>query len=176
MLTKGPLVMVFMAALHGWWWRFLMVSLLVALAPLRAMAQPNEAVLALAQREKQPLLDTLKALVEIESGTADHQPAESVCRHRGRAFPWSWHPPHLAPGSHGHCLRTRHAGAAAVTLHALTILKALGVDGYGVIIMDIAAGKAGIAGACRSLTGAPIPFWAAACTRRTRAQFLLPSV
>ena len=63
--------MVFMAALHGWWWRFLMVSLLVALAPLRAMAQPNEAVLALAQREKQPLLDTLKALVEIESGTAD---------------------------------------------------------------------------------------------------------
>jgi hypothetical protein len=46
-------------------------SLLLALAPISAPAQSNDAVWAVAQREKQPLLDTLKALVEIESGTAD---------------------------------------------------------------------------------------------------------
>jgi hypothetical protein len=33
----------------------------------RATAQSNDAVRALAQRQKQPLLDTLKSLVEIES-------------------------------------------------------------------------------------------------------------
>ena len=68
-----------------------MLSLLVALAPLRAMAQPNEAVRALAQREKQPLLDTLKALVEIESGTADVEGVTrtgAVIAERLRAARW----------------------------------------------------------------------------------------
>jgi glutamate carboxypeptidase len=45
--------------------------LLLTLAPVAAAAQSNAVIRALAQREKQPLLDTLKALVEIESGTAD---------------------------------------------------------------------------------------------------------
>jgi len=47
------------------------VSLLLTLASVSAAAQSNEAVRTLAQREKQPLLDTLKTLVEIESGSAD---------------------------------------------------------------------------------------------------------
>ena len=47
------------------------LSVLLALAPIGTAAQSNDAVTALAQREKQPLLDTLKALVEIESGSAD---------------------------------------------------------------------------------------------------------
>jgi glutamate carboxypeptidase len=51
--------------------RSLILILLLALAPFGAGAQTNDAVRALAQREKQPLLDTLKALVEIESGSAD---------------------------------------------------------------------------------------------------------
>lgn len=51
--------------------RSLIVSVLLALAPVAVAAQSNDLVRALAQREKQPRLDTLKALVEIESGTAD---------------------------------------------------------------------------------------------------------
>jgi glutamate carboxypeptidase len=51
--------------------RFVVLSLLLTLAPVAAAAQSNDVIRALAQREKQPLLDTLKALVEIESGMAD---------------------------------------------------------------------------------------------------------
>ena len=60
-----------MAHLRGRCQRLLILGLLLGLAPAGAAAQSNDAVRALAQREKQPLLDTLKALVEIESGTAD---------------------------------------------------------------------------------------------------------
>jgi glutamate carboxypeptidase len=45
-------------------------SVLLALAQVAA-AQSNDAVRELAQQETQPLLNTLQALVEIESGTAD---------------------------------------------------------------------------------------------------------
>lgn len=65
---NGPLIM---ADVRGHWRRFPILILLGALAPVRPAAQPNDAVRALAQREKQPLLNTLKALVEIESGSAD---------------------------------------------------------------------------------------------------------
>ena len=68
MLIKGPRIA---AGVLRHWHRSLILIVLVALAPLRAMAQSNDAVRALAPREKQPLLDTLKALVEIESGSAD---------------------------------------------------------------------------------------------------------
>lgn len=43
----------------------------LALAAFGAVAQTSDAVAAPAKREKQRLLDTLKVLVEIESGTAD---------------------------------------------------------------------------------------------------------
>jgi acetylornithine deacetylase/succinyl-diaminopimelate desuccinylase-like protein len=58
-----------MAEVRGRWQRSLILVLLVA--PLGATAQSIDAVRTLAQREKQPLLDTLKALVEIESGSSD---------------------------------------------------------------------------------------------------------
>ena len=152
------------------------------------MAQPNEAVRALAQREKQPLLDTLKALVEIESGTADvegvtrvgaviaerlralggnvelvppaadrpritslpNQFADTVvARFRGRgsarilllahmdtvyARGMLAQQPFRVDGDRAYGLGIaddKHG--IAVILHALTILKALAVDGYGVI-------------------------------------------
>jgi glutamate carboxypeptidase len=60
-----------MAAAHGRCQRSVVLSLLLTLASVSAVAQSNEAVRTLAQREKQPLLDTLKALVEIESGSAN---------------------------------------------------------------------------------------------------------
>ena len=58
-----------MADLRRRWQRSLILILLMA--PFGAAAQSNDAVRMLAQREQQPLLDTLKALVEIESGSAD---------------------------------------------------------------------------------------------------------
>jgi len=51
--------------------RSVVLSLLLIVLGGSAAAQSNDAVKALAQREKQPLIDTLKALVEIESGSAD---------------------------------------------------------------------------------------------------------
>jgi glutamate carboxypeptidase len=127
--------------------RSVALSLLLAVASVSTAAQSNEAVRALAQREKQPLLDTLKALVEIESGSADVEgvtrigaliaerlpglggavelvpPAANrprftslpqqfadtvVARFRGRGTA------RICSCSHGHGLRARHAGAAAV--------------------------------------------------------------
>jgi glutamate carboxypeptidase len=46
---------------------------LLALAPALAAAQDREAVLAAAQREREPLLETLEQLVSIESGSADFE-------------------------------------------------------------------------------------------------------
>ena len=60
-----------MVDVRGRWQRSVMPRLLLALVPDFAAAQSSDAVRALAQREKPPRLDTLKALVEIESGTAD---------------------------------------------------------------------------------------------------------
>lgn len=60
-----------MADMRGRRQRFMILSLLLALVPVGVAAQSNDAVRALAKREKQPLLDTLKALVDIESGSAD---------------------------------------------------------------------------------------------------------
>lgn len=53
--------------------RTLALLALLALAPALAVAQDREAILAAAQREKQPLLDTLEQLVSIESGSADFE-------------------------------------------------------------------------------------------------------
>lgn len=58
-----------MADLRRRWQRS--VILILLMAPLGAAAQSNDAVRTLALRERQPLLDTLKALVEIESGSSD---------------------------------------------------------------------------------------------------------
>jgi glutamate carboxypeptidase len=49
----------------------ILLVVVLALVHFGAAAQTNDEVMALAKREKQPLLDTLKALVEIESGSAD---------------------------------------------------------------------------------------------------------
>ncbi len=51
--------------------RSLILALLFVLLPALASAQGDEAVRAQAQREKQPLLDTLQQLVSIESGSGD---------------------------------------------------------------------------------------------------------
>ncbi len=51
--------------------RPVILTLLLPLAPIGTAMQVNDEVRAQAQREKQPLLDTLKALVEIESGSGD---------------------------------------------------------------------------------------------------------
>jgi glutamate carboxypeptidase len=58
-----------MADVRRRWQRCLLLIFLAA--PLGASAQSNDAIRTRAQREKQPLLDTLKALVEIESGSSD---------------------------------------------------------------------------------------------------------
>lgn len=52
-------------------------ALLVAFAP-HVYAQPVEPVWSLAQKEKPALLDTLKELVEIESGSADREGLEKI--------------------------------------------------------------------------------------------------
>ena len=51
--------------------RSLILPLVFVLLPALASAQSDEAVRAQAQREKQPLLDTLQHLVSIESGSGD---------------------------------------------------------------------------------------------------------
>ena len=177
-----------MAATQGRCQRFVVLSLLLTLAPVAAAAQSNDVIRALAQREKQPLLDTLKALVEIESGTADvegvtrigaviaerlralggsvelvppaadrpritslpNQFADTVvARFRGRgtarillvahmdtvyARGMLAQQPFRVDGDRAYGLGIaddKHG--IAVILHALTMLKASGVDGYGVI-------------------------------------------
>jgi glutamate carboxypeptidase len=60
--------------------RSLVLSLLLAVLPPLASGQTNEAVLAQAQREKQPLLDTLEQLVSIESGSADYEGVTRIGR------------------------------------------------------------------------------------------------
>jgi glutamate carboxypeptidase len=177
-----------MADVRGRCQRFVALSLLLAVASVSAAAQSNEAVRALAQREKQPLLDTLKALVEIESGSADVEgvtrigaliaerlrglggavelvpPAANrprftslpqqfadtvVARFRGRGTARILLMAHMDTVYERGMLaqqpfridgdRAYGLGIAddkhgiAVILHALTMLKALGVDGYGVI-------------------------------------------
>jgi glutamate carboxypeptidase len=164
------------------------LSVLLALAPIGIAAQSNDAVRAQAQREKQPLLDTLKALVEIESGSADiegvtrigtliaerlrglggrvelvppaadrpritgmpQQFADTVVgRFHGRgsarilllahmdtvyARGMLAQQPFRVDGDRAYGLGIaddKHG--IAVILHGLTMLKALGVDGYGVI-------------------------------------------
>lgn len=49
------------------------LALLLAAAPVpcRALAPSHAAVLALAQQEQQPLLDTLRDLVQVDSGSKD---------------------------------------------------------------------------------------------------------
>jgi glutamate carboxypeptidase len=177
-----------MAHVRGRWQRLLILGLLLALAPVGAAAQSTDEVRALAQREKQPLLDTLKALVEIESGTADIEgvtrigalvaerlrglggnvelvpPAADrlrvtslpqqfadtvVARFRGRGTARILLLAHMDTVYERGMLaqqpfridedRAYGLGIAdakhgiAVILHALTMLKALKVDGYGVI-------------------------------------------
>ena len=168
--------------------RSIVLSLLLALAPVTAAAQSNDAVRALAQRERPRLLDTLKALVEVESGSADIEgvtrigtliadrlrglggtvdlvpPAADrprvislpqqfadtvVARFRGRGTARILLLAHmdtvyergmLAPQplriegdrAYGLGIADDKHGIALI-LHALTMLKALGVDGYGVI-------------------------------------------
>jgi glutamate carboxypeptidase len=51
--------------------RFCTAAFLVTALPGLAAAQPVEPVLALAKKERQPLLDTLKELVSIETGSRD---------------------------------------------------------------------------------------------------------
>jgi glutamate carboxypeptidase len=177
-----------MADVCGRCLRSTILSLLLALAPVGVAAQPNETVRALAQRETQPLLDTLKALVEIESGTADVEgvtrigaliadrlrglggsvelvPAAAdrrrvtslpqqfadtvVARFRGRGAArilllahmdtvyergMLAQQPFRIDGDRAYGLGIADAKhGIAVILHALTMLKALSVDGYGVI-------------------------------------------
>jgi glutamate carboxypeptidase len=177
-----------MAHVRGRWQRLLILGLLLALAPVGAAAQSTDEVRALAQREKQPLLDTLKALVEIESGTADIEgvtrigalvaerlrglggtvelvPAAAdrlrvtslpqqfadtvVARFRGRGTARILLLAHMDTVYERGMLaqqpfridedRAYGLGIAdakhgiAVILHALTMLKALSVDGYGVV-------------------------------------------
>src|SRR5690349_16332021 len=45
---------------------------------LNAVAAPLEPVMSLATREKQPLLDTLKDLVSIESGSGDREGLDKI--------------------------------------------------------------------------------------------------
>ena len=59
--------------------RFALITLATALGcSLSSWAAPNEAVRAQVQQQKQPLLETLKDLVAIESGSGDLLPAGTV--------------------------------------------------------------------------------------------------
>lgn len=177
-----------MSDVRGRWQQSFVLSLLLALAPFGVVAQSNDAVRALAQREKQPLLDTLKALVEIESGSADIEGVTRIGtliaeRLRGlgggvEIVPPAANPPRITslPQQFANTVVARFHGRGtarvlllahmdtvyergmlaqqpfrvdgdrayglgiaddkhgiAVILHALTLLKALSVDGYGVI-------------------------------------------
>ena len=48
------------------------------LLPLPALAAPDQAVMTLASQHKQPLLDTLKELVNIESGSGDREGLDRI--------------------------------------------------------------------------------------------------
>ena len=54
--------------------------LLTAAAIAPSHAQPDERVLALAKKEQQPLLETLEALVSIESGSRDFEGLERIAK------------------------------------------------------------------------------------------------
>jgi glutamate carboxypeptidase len=188
-LIKGPLIV---AGARRHWHRSLIVMLLSAVAPLAAEAQSNDEVRALAERQQQPLLDTLKVLVEIESGSADVEgvtrigaliaerlrglggsvdlipPAADrpritslpqqfadtvVARFRGRGAARILLLAHMDTVYERGMLaqqpfrvdgdRAYGLGIAddkhgiAVILHALTMLQALRVDGYGVITVVV---------------------------------------
>lgn len=49
------------------------IAFLAVLAPALALAQANQQVLSLAQAERQPMLDTMRDLVAIESGSSDYE-------------------------------------------------------------------------------------------------------
>jgi glutamate carboxypeptidase len=62
---------------------------LIAVSPPVIEAQPIEPVIALARKEKAPLLETLKALCDIESGSRDLEGLDQLAnliasRSRGR--------------------------------------------------------------------------------------------
>ena len=61
-------------------WLKTMFALLTALTAVGALAQPVERVLALAKKEQPALLDTLKALVEVESGSTDREGLDKIAQ------------------------------------------------------------------------------------------------
>ena len=60
--------------------RFVQVAIVACafLLPASAVAAPNQAVLSLAGQQKQPLLDTLRDLVNIESGSGDREGLDRI--------------------------------------------------------------------------------------------------
>src|SRR3954449_9760172 len=54
------------------------ICLFIAAAPADVCAAPLEPVMSLAAKEKQPLLDTLKDLVSIESGSGDREGLDKI--------------------------------------------------------------------------------------------------
>ncbi|MEP7157441.1 MAG: M20/M25/M40 family metallo-hydrolase [Betaproteobacteria bacterium] len=56
----------------------LSLSMLLALSAPSAMAAPDESITTLARQQKQPLLDTLKDLVNIESGSGDREGLDRI--------------------------------------------------------------------------------------------------
>ena len=54
------------------------VAACAILATTSTTGAPNQAVLALANQQKQPLLDTLKDLVNIESGSGDREGLDQI--------------------------------------------------------------------------------------------------
>ena len=60
--------------------RFAQVAIVACafLLPASAVAAPNQAVLSLAGQQKQPLLDTLRDLVNIESGSGDREGLDRI--------------------------------------------------------------------------------------------------
>ena len=65
--------------------RPLIASLGLALAATTAQAAPAADIRALAQQEQQPLLDTLRDLVQIESGSKDLDGLNQIAAQIGRA-------------------------------------------------------------------------------------------
>jgi len=56
----------------------LLATAACTLLPLPALAAPDQAVMTLASQHKQPLLDTLKELVNIESGSGDREGLDRI--------------------------------------------------------------------------------------------------
>lgn len=56
----------------------LLATAACTLLPLTALAAPDQAVMTLASQHKQPLLDTLKELVNIESGSGDREGLDRI--------------------------------------------------------------------------------------------------